>query len=155
MWKVVAGCVIVSALGTGCASEPECTFYRVMDDAIGSPDAPDCGAVYAPLVGEPDDLTPWRDAHNCAIAMAASQRTFSVRWVTSGFEGGTTRALVGRLSGTHYSTVLIEQSGSIPGDRTVAQYACDLSDRGNCDDPVNTLCVDCGPRTVTDQCVVN
>lgn len=153
-WRSLVGGLLVSALGNGCDSGPDCSFEHVVAEEISGHGLRDCGYPAGSPFGQPADPAPWRDAHDCAVASSSSQQPFVVRWLVPGVEGATKYALVGRLSGGVWSLAqFIENFNSDGTTRPTVEYACDaLVDQGGCAEVTRTLCLSCGAGAVAKSC---
>jgi len=146
--------VLVATLGTGCASDPDCSFEHVVEDETSGRGLRDCGSPTPSFFEEPVDREQWSDAHDCAISSASSRQPFVVRWVVPGVEGATKYAFVGRLSGNEWSLAqFIENFNADGSTRPAIEYACAaLGDQGDCADLTRTLCVTCGQGALVATC---
>jgi hypothetical protein len=145
-----------AAVGVGC--DPDCSFDHVIDEAIGDQALRDCGSPSSNH-GEPGDLTPWRAAHDCAVASSSTQEPFVVRWLVPGFEGAVRYAVVGRDSGGLWSLAqFIEGYNPDGSTQPTVEYSCAaLIDRGDCGSTgltglTQTLCIECTDRARVAGC---
>ncbi len=153
-WRSLVGGLLVSALGNGCDSDPDCSFEHVVAEEISGHGLRDCGYPAGSSFGQPADLAPWREAHDCAVTSSSTQQPFVVRWLVPGVEGATKYAIVGRLSGGVWSLAqFIENFNSDGTTRPTVEFTCAaLGDKDDCADLTQTLCLTCGQGTIVSTC---
>ncbi len=153
-WRLFIAGLLVTALENGCSSDPDCTFEHVVEEGISGHDLRDCGYPSGSPFGQPADLAPWRDAHDCAVTSSSSQQPFVVRWLVPGVEGATKYAFVGRLSGDEWSLAqFTETFDADTTTRPTIEWMCtDLGDQGDCADLTRTLCLTCGQGALVRTC---
>ena len=153
-WRSLVGGLLVSALGNGCDSGPDCSFEHVVEEEISGHALRDCGSPAGSPFGQPSDLAPWHDAHDCAVTSSSSHQPFVVRWLVPGVEGATKYAVVGRLSGGVWSLAqFIENFNPDGTTRPTIEFRCAaLGDQGDCADLTRTLCLTCGQGTLVGSC---